>query len=335
MKKIILFIMGMALLTGCSFAGREKMVSRTETLMGTFVQIKVHTAFPRGVQREIDAVLGKAGGLERKFNIFDAESEVNSLNINKHIRASSELLDVIEKAVNMSIVTDGKFDITVSPILNADGFYPDMPVEIKDRIPKEFGGVGWQNISIEERTPDIFLSENTWIDLSGIAKGYIVDKISKSLKDKKVLHFLINAGGDMYCTTRSPQEESWRIGIREPSTNGFILVLGLKNTAVATSGDYENIVIEKESGTELSHIIDPEVDRAKEKKSSSITVIASTCAEADALATAMMVMDEAQAVAFADTLENVEVVAVSYAEGQRKVLFSEGAEKYILRGNRA
>jgi len=100
--------------------------------------------------------------------------------------------------------------------------------------------------------------------------------------------------------------------------------------AVATSGDYENVVIDRKSGEYISHIIDPSGEKAKREIPSSITVIAPTCAEADALATGMMAMDKDKAIALADTLKDVEIIAIECPGGRRSMNFSKGAAKYVV-----
>ncbi|MGB2599577.1 MAG: FAD:protein FMN transferase, partial [Candidatus Omnitrophota bacterium] len=102
-----------------------------------------------------------------------------------------------------------------------------------------------------------------------------------------------------------------------------------KDMAVATSGDYENVVIDENTGEVLSHIIDPFREAPIKETFSSVTVIAPTCAEADALATGMMVMGKDDAIALANEMKDVSIIVVTGSDGQHSVDLSEGAEKYV------
>ncbi|MFH1552422.1 MAG: FAD:protein FMN transferase [Candidatus Omnitrophota bacterium] len=332
MKRLFYILFGALLIAGCSHLTGPGEYSRTEPLMGTFVQVKV--AAPGRSKAQLkeaaQAALALARRLEQRFSVFYPLSEVNALNIAKTQKVSTELFDLIEKANSISSETGGEFDITVAPILKANGFYEDMPAEIRDKIPEGFGGVGWENVTLNLQERLVTLQNGAWIDLSGIAKGYIVDRIAKFLKKKGITACLINAGGDIYCGDKD-RSGIWNIGVREPASMRVVIVLGIRDMAVATSGDYENVVIDKDTGEAVSHIIDPSVDKARAEVPSSVTVIAPTCIVADALATGMMAMGPGKAITLADTLDNVEVITLAYSGGKLKIDFSKGAEKYVVR----
>jgi thiamine biosynthesis lipoprotein len=277
----------------------------------------------------IDGVLSLARDLDKKFSIYDPESEVNKLNMEKMRVVSLELFNLINKAKRVSHITGGAFDITIAPILKANGFYKSMPAEVRDNIPTDLGGVGVENVTLRLDS-SIRLRNNAWVDLSGIAKGAIVDHMKDYLKKKGVKNILINAGGDIYCGEKK-EGKPWLIGLREPGTERVLLKLTVKNMAVATSGDYENVVVEKDTGEMVSHIVDPFNGKAKTKVLSSVTVIAPDCADADALATGMMVMDADRAIALADEMKDVAIIVVTGSGKDRKIDFSEGAEEYLAR----
>ncbi len=330
MKRVICIFFGVILLSGCSRTGKEDAYSRTAALMDTFVQVKV--AAPGRDRAELakaaDRALGRARELEKKFSIFDPESEVNALNIAGVRTTSPELFDLVMKASKAGRITDGEFDITVAPVLKADGFYGNMPAEIRDRIPEGFSGVGWKNVTLDPAGRSITLHNGAWIDLSGIAKGYIVDQMSAFLRNEGIEVFLINAGGDIYCGT-GKKSGDWKIGVRRPGALNIAVTLSIRNMAVATSGDYENVIVDGNTGKIVSHIIDPSVDEARREIPSSVTVIASTCTEADALATGMMAMGREKAIALADTMDGVSIIAIECPGGQEKVSFSGGAAEYL------
>jgi len=301
-------------------------------LMGTFVQIKVIA--PELSRTKLNGIVKKAleeaRGLEARFSIFNTDSEINALNLSGEKTVSPELYDLINEAGRVNHITGGGFDLTVTPVLKARGFYRDMPQEIHSRIPEVFDGVGWENVIMNADARSVKLCNGAWIDASGIAKGYIVDRMASSFRKEGLTSFLINAGGDIYCAV-SPGGVAWKIGIRYPGENTIALVIAVKNLAVVTSGDYENVVMDESLKEEISHIIDPSRCVPGKNAVSSVTVIAPSCTEADGLATGMMVLGRPKAIALADALENVEAIWVECpAEAGYKVEYSASAEKYIV-----
>jgi len=337
MKKIICVVI-ILFAAGCSRAPGYSEYSNMFIFMGTFGRIKVLSREFSGetLRKRVDVAINRANILEEKLSMFIERSELNELNISKKMKVGRDLFQLIERSKEVSRLTGGKFDVTVAPILKKEGFYHDMPEEIKDKIPENFDGVGWENIVLNEDTKEIELLNEAWIDLSGIAKGYIVDEMAEFFIDRGIVDFLINAGGDIYAGGTN-KGKAWRIGLRRPDSGSFdetnlseyvILTLSVENMAVATSGDYENVIIESGEKTEISHIIDPRAARSKRKVFSSITVIAPTCTYADALATGMMVSGGKEALKLADTLSGTEVIAVTNVNNHPEISFSKNAEEY-------
>ncbi|MGB3111349.1 MAG: FAD:protein FMN transferase, partial [Candidatus Omnitrophota bacterium] len=331
-KVAILLVAALALILVIIYTGSRDTAeySRTVPLMGTFVQIKAYANGLAGkkLPEEVDEALKLARELEKKFSIWDPGSEINKLNIAGMNVVSLELFNLVNKSKRINHVTGGTFDITVAPILKANGFYEKMPAEIRDKIPDDFGGVGIKNVTLKLDN-SIWLRNGAWIDLSGIAKGNIVDSMIELFKQKDIENVMINAGGDLYCGNKSGKKP-WIVGIREPGSEKILLKLAVRDMAVATSGDYENVVIDKKTGEVMSHIIDPFRDKPLKETYSSVTVIAPECTDADALATGMMVMNKEDAISLADQMKDVSIIVVTISGGKRIVDFSEGAEKYVV-----
>ena len=320
-----LFLISILLFSGCS-PEEPVLTKRTVPLMGTFVEVRVW-GDKENTNEIIDETLEFAGTFEEKFNIFSTKSEINQLNLKKKAEVSPELYEVLDISKQVSATTDGEFDVTVGPMLKHSGFYAEMPESIRSMIPDRYERGDWKNVTLI--SPDhVFLDGGVWVDASGIAKGYIVDKMAAFLAEKKVKFFLVNAGGDIYCGKKK-EDGKWLIGLRGPASKSALLVLALSEKAVATSGDYENCTIDVKTSEELSHIVNPAVPCVMKKNFSSMTVIASTCAVADALATAMMAMGKEKAIALANTIDGVEVISVTSLDGKCEVNYSAGAEKYV------
>lgn len=329
-KKSTLFLFFILFFNGCSPQSYISEYSRSEVMMGTIVQIKIPVESKQfdDIAKFAEESFNKAKSLEKLLSIYNPNSETNALNFERTKKVSSELGDVLTEAIKISALTNGEFDITVSPLLKKYGFYSTMSLEIFSRIPDNVTGVGWKNIVISKDNNVSLTNKNTWIDTSGIAVGYIVDQMANVLRSHGIRKFLIDGGGEIYCENHS-DDKPWRVGIRKPSSNGISCVLLLKNMAVSTSGDYENVLFDKESNSKISHIIDPIAMQAKKELPSSVTVIAKTCATADALSTGMMAMGLEKSIILSKSLDNIDVIAIDSLDGAEKIYMSSGVSKYM------
>ncbi len=317
--------------SGCGkLAGSSSEVSRTLPLMGTFVTVKaVHgPEEAEKVSRSLAEVFSLASQLEDKLSMYVPSSELNELNTRKRIKVSEDLEEVISLAIDISRVTSGAFDPTVAPILKRNGFYGNMPPEILSRIPENDEAVGFRNVRLDKDRGEIFLENSAWLDLSGIAKGYIVDRMAAYLNDAGIESFIINAGGDIYCG-RSPRGSIWRVGIRRPGSGEIWRVLELESCAVATSGDYENFLVDGKTSRVMSHIADTSELEMTDQVLTGMTVIAENCALADALATGITARGIEKASETAGLIPGVEVIAVSNKDGEWTVFMTPGAKRYL------
>ena len=330
---IISVVIGTLFQTGChsKFAGGVE-VSRTVPLMGTFVHVKVisHDIGRKDINGQISKVFSLARTLEEKLSVYDAGSELNKLNFSGSMKVSSDILDVLIAAENINTLTSGAFDPTIAPILKRNGFYNGMPRDILDRIPEDDEGVGFHNVLINKETGFVSLENGAWLDVAGIAKGYIVDKMASFLTARGFETFLVNAGGDIYCG-KGPSGKKWRIGIREPGKEEINTVLEMEFCAVATSGDYENFIVDGDYNRTMSHIADPSTLMITETAPLGFTVISPVCVTADGLATGMIVMGAKKALETVECIDGVDLIIISRAEGKGSVLMSSGSEIFLSR----
>jgi thiamine biosynthesis lipoprotein len=230
--------------------------------------------------------------LENIFNKYDSNSEVYKLNhnIGREIKVSKELIDVIEIAKKYQQLTDGAFDISKGDLYD---FWKKMMQDKKvtnlfdsAKIEKLKKSGGISQVKVDRGAQTVIISKKGInLDLSGIAKGYMVDQAIKELKKHGIDNALVNLGGEVYCLGRN-RDEPWRVGIRRPFGN-VAKTIEVVDKAVATSGNYEQFY--EKNGKIYSHLIDPERGYPVEKKFLSITVIAEKSVEADILATAFFI----------------------------------------------
>ena len=249
------------------------------------------------------------------------------MNKGTRCRVSPEFFELLEKSLIYSELTSGAFDISIGPLVQLWGFKERRPAfpgeeEIKNTLKR--CGYTFIILSADEHEVS-FSNPGVEIDMGAIAKGYIVDEGIKFLKKEGIDSALINAGGDLYCMGTPTNKEGWRVAIRHPRKQGKnIAQLTINDKAVATSGDYENFFLYEERF--LSHVIDPRTGWPSETGVVSATVISPKNCEADALATALMVMDKKKGLDLINHLDGVEAIIVSLEDGKLNTAVSSGLE---------
>ncbi len=225
--------------------------------------------------------------------IADSElSQFNQLPANSEFIISEALFFVLNLAQSISFKTDGAFDVTVGPLVNLWGFGPDgrvIKAPAKAEITLLQQQVGYQKL----------LLKADYVDLSAIAKGYGVDVLADIMNKHHIENFLVEIGGELRSQGTKPGNQDWKIAVESPVSGERQVqkILSISNTGIATSGDYRNYF--EEDGVRYSHTINPGTGRPITHKLASVTVLMPTCAEADAMDTAFMVMGEESAYAFA------------------------------------
>ncbi|OQX88463.1 MAG: hypothetical protein B6D55_00035 [Candidatus Omnitrophica bacterium 4484_70.2] len=234
--------------------------------------------------------------LEKIFNLYDPNSELAQLNSTYNIpfSVSSELMECIKEAEKIYELTGGFFDISKARLYEFWKRIIKEKRKIEDfsaleEMVERFKRDSFSDILIDENHKKITLRrKGLKLDLGGIAKGYIIDKVVERLKKEKIDSALIDAGGDIFCLGKY-KNRKWRIGIRDPQDkNKIIFVISLSNQAVATSGGYEQYFEFKRK--KYSHLINPLTGFPQDNKILSVTVVAEKAALADSLATAFSVM---------------------------------------------
>jgi len=248
--------------------------------------------------------------------IVDSEiSTFNQLYINKWQTISADFFKVVELSQSISSLTDGRFDITIGPLVDLWGFGAGSGdtqiIPSESLIEQAKSIVGWKNLVLDKDKLAIQKLKPINIDLSAIAKGYGVDKVSDLLELNGVENYLVEIGGEVKVKGFNKEGKPWRLGIETPSLlqQGAQKIIQLKDQAIATSGDYRNYF--EEGGVRFSHTINPITGRSIRHSIASVSVIAATAAEADALATALNVMGFKEAQALSNK-ENIAAYFILY-----------------------
>ncbi len=258
-------------------------------IFGTFYNITYQ--YDSDLQKELVASMQQ---VDSALSMFNQESIISRINRNEEVTPNAMFLDVYKLAETVSKTTDGAFDITVAPLVNAWGFgfkNDEMPSEAAIDSIRQF--VGYQKVKydgkrIRKSDPRIML------DCSAIAKGYGVDAVAKVLMAKGIKNYLVEIGGEVVSSGISEKRLPWKIGVVKPSEqeqeDGTELqtVLNVTDKAMATSGNYRNFYYK--DGRKYAHTIDPKTGHPVQHNILSATVLTDECSRADAFATAFMVM---------------------------------------------
>ena len=264
-------------------------------VFGTTYHIRYKS--PTDLHDRIRSVLDQ---VDASLSLFNKQSTLSKINRGETDKTDVMVEEVLRLALRISEETGGAFDVTVAPLVNAWGFGTEEQTTLSDaHIDSLRQFVGYRNLSLSGRTVSKS-DKRVQIDCGAIAKGYAVDKVAQLLRENQVENFMIEIGGEIVVSGKNDEGESWHIGIEQPDTTnvGGALqeVVEMTDRAVATSGNYHNYYVR--DGKRVSHTISPQTGRPIVHDLLSATVVAPTCAEADAYATACMVMGAEKSRAF-------------------------------------
>ncbi len=248
--------------------------------------------------------------IENTMSTYRPDSELMQLNsapLDTWIDVSSSLYEVLMISQEVSALSDGAFDITVSPLVNLWGFGPDSPArnaspslaDIEALMPN----IGFEYLLIADNREAVLKKAMISLDLSAVAKGYAVDVLAELLETNDISNYLIEIGGEIRTNGHNAQGELWRVAIEAPllsdPNRNALQIIELSDLSLASSGDYRNFF--EVDGNYYSHTIDPNSGRPIIHDLASVTVIAETSAVADALATAFNVMGVEKAMTLANS----------------------------------
>ena len=242
-------------------------------------------------QKEIEAELQK---VDNSLSPFNKTSIISRINRNEKVKVDEMFSEVFQLAEKISGETDGAFDITVAPMVNAWGFgFKTGNPPTRQTIDSLRAIVGFHTVSLQDSYV-IKKNPKTMLDCSAIAKGYGTDVVARFLKKKGVQNFMVEIGGEIVVNGNNEKLQPWRIGINKPTDDSLNTsqaiqdVVSVSNIAMATSGNYRNFYYK--NGKKYAHTIDPKTGYPVQHNILSATVFADDCATADAYATSFMVL---------------------------------------------
>lgn len=295
-----------------NFSGKLDVSYRTT--MDTSVELRFVSGSRKESGQIRDAVFAEIERLEELFSRSISASEISQINSSAGLRpvpVSPEVIFVTEKAIAYAKMSSGAFDPTIAPLIDLWGFLGQVyRVPERAELEKVLPLIDYTLVEINAANATVYLPvRGMSLELGGIAKGFIVDQALQVLKKAGVEQAFINAGGDIGLIGTKPDGSPWRIGVRHPrEENEIIAVLPAIGGAVVTSGDYERSF--PVAGISYHHILDP-ASGMPSGELASVTIVAATVIEADALSTAVFVLGPVKGMALVEQLPGVEGILIT------------------------
>ena len=332
-KHIILYLSVIVLFNGCNSSSKKENLDyylESGEIFHTYFNIKYQ--YSRSVKEEIMEALQK---FDQSLNPFKENSIIGKVNNNVPVTLDSLFINVFEKSMEVSQKTNGKFDITSSPFINAWGFgFKDMDNVTPEKIDSMKSFVGYNKIRIEN---GIIVKDDprVQINTSAISKGYSCDIVAHLLQDMGIENYMVEIGGEITMRGTNEKGNCWRIGIDKPTDDSSAMlrelqiILSICDKAVATSGNYRNYYIK--DNVKYSHTIDPQTGYPSEKDILGATVIADDCMTADAYATAFMAMGVEKSVEVAKTIPGLHYYFIYVKpDGEVAYMFSDEFQQFLV-----
>ena len=272
----------------------ESYIKDSGMVFGTTYSITYQ--YHENLKSDIEGVMQQ---VDNSLSPFNKSSVITAINNNTSTKADKYLTEVFTLAQTVNKETDGAFDITVAPLVNAWGFGFRSGTRPTDaQTDSLLAIVGQEKVTLKDG--EIIKSDpRIMLDCSAIAKGFGVDKVAEFLAGKGIENFLVEIGGEISARGKNSRGTEWNIGVTKPVDDSLSInqenqaVLQITNKAMATSGNYRNFYYE--GGKKYAHTINPHTGKPAQSDILSATVMAQTCAVADAYATAFMVLGSEKA----------------------------------------
>ena len=301
--------------------------------MGTTYSIKIADKIDRKKIKDLNLKINfLLININNLFSTYIPNSEISKFNksINS-FKMTDEFSNLYKLSEEIYQNTNGAYDPTIHPLVKLWGFGSEGRI---DSLPNDLNikniksSIGLNKISINKNN---LLKSNPHIELdfSAIAKGYGVDAVSQFLINNRIINFMVEIGGEIYCNG-TKYEEHWQIGLQNPFSNSnnddVLKIINLKNNAMATSGNYRNYF--EFNGEKYSHTINPDTGYPVNHNVVSVTIISDNCAIADGYATAMMVLGQNDGLRIIEERENLEAIFVVGSSDQYQIIQSTGIKKF-------
>ena len=327
----LLFLIAAAIFISACKTPPSKYIYNEGFIYGTLYHIVYESPEGKDLQAEINEKLNEYNLI---FSTYEESSDISKVNNNEKVKLDPLFIECFKRSMEISERTNGAFDITAGPLVNAWGFGPEdkkkMTTEVIDSLKKltSYKKIRLKDGKISKENP------NMKLDMSAVAKGFTSDLIADFLEKEQCKNYMIEIGGEVVALGKNEKGRVWTIGISKPDDNAFFAQneiqakVKLPENAMATSGNYRNFYVE--DGKKYAHTIDPKTGYPVEHSLLSATVLADDCMTADAYATAFMVMGIEKSIDLAKELPELKVYFIyADADGENVIYMSEDFKQHL------
>ncbi len=302
-------------------AARAEWFSEQAAKMGTRMEVRLWHDSEPDARRLLAAAMAEFDRIEAAMSTYRGDSEITRVNeraASGPVAVSAEFYALIERSLEMSVLSRGAFDITYDSVGQLYDFRKrERPseAEIREQLPR----IDYRHVVLEPAGRTIrFTTPGTRINLGGIAKGYSVERVIALLREAGVRHAFASAGGDTRLLG-DRRGRPWTVGIRDPDDpEKLVTSLSLEDEAVSTSGDYERYF--DEDGVRYHHILDPQTGKSA-RGVRSVTIVGPDAVMTEGLTKTVFILGPEKGLAIVESLSDYEAVIV---DDRHRVFFSKG-----------
>lgn len=315
------------MLTACKSDRKSESTTKTSFNLDTINKI---TAYGPNASEIIDEAFNRISEIEQKMTSHGKESEIICVNEAAgvdFIDVSPDTFYVIEKGLEYSKKSQGRFDITIGPLVNLWGIGTENEkIPSQSEINEALELVNYNEMFLDKNKKSVMLRKaNMSLDLGAIAKGYAADEAVRILRESGVKNAVIDLGGNIFAMGNKPDGKPWRVGIQDPfsSRGDSFATVEVSDKTLVTSGPYERFF--EKDGKKYHHILDPDSGYPVHNELISSTIISSKSIDADGISTAAFALGLEKGMEFVENLKDVEVIFVTK---DYNVYTSSGVSKY-------
>ena len=293
LKSFFTYILVLILFISCNNDKKPSKYKIKGEALGTTYNVNYYSNKKQNLKIKFDSIFDV---INQSLSTYIPESDISKINKGSNVKVDNHFKNVFQISKTIYQNTDGYFDPSIGIMVNAYGFGPmqyDLDMT-KNNVDSLMNFVGFEKFKLENNQIKTDL-KSFYLDFNAVAKGYAVDVLADFLKQKGMQNFFVELGGEVVTKGRDLNNDKiWNFGIETPSENNVTrelsYAISVDNKALATSGNYRKFKIDTTTGQRFVHTINPKTGLSEKSNVLSSSVVAETCAVADAYATAFMAM---------------------------------------------
>ena len=294
--------------------------------LGTTYKVIVQSEYNSSViKQSIDSIFEV---VNNSMSTYRTSSIISRVNRSQNpVEVDSHFIEVFKKSQEIWKLSNGYFDPTAGSIVNLYGMGPNTNVQSINRykIDSVMQYVGLDKVYLDKQNRIVKPKRGVYIDFNAIAKGYSVDLIKDLLMQINSENFLIEVGGELITMGKNEKNKKWKVAIQNPiDLSSYYSEISLDGMSLATSGNYRKFRVDSQTGARYAHIVNPINGESMTNNILSASVVSTSCIEADAWATSLMLMDPIEATKIINNIADIEVLILTAIDDQIIPIKSDG-----------